>query len=94
MELLEEAIDYTIPEGLTHEQYQRIFLSAPEGFHKFLNRNLNPKMLSESELKDRTGLSREEFEESVQRFTPAKVCSTMLSLQAQVTILLIFFSYF
>ena len=83
-EPLEEEIDYTIPEGLTHEQYQRIFLSAPEGFHTFLNRNLDPKMLSDSELKDRTALSREEFEASVERFTPAKVYSTMLTLEAQV----------
>ena len=83
-EIIEEEVDYTIPEGLTHEQYQRIFLSAPEGFHRFLNRNLDPKMLSDGELKDRTGLSREEFDESVEKFTPGKVYSTMLKLEAQV----------
>lgn len=59
-------------------------MTAPEGFKKFLNRNLEPSLFSDAELYRKTGLRETQFCERVAFFAPAKCNSKLLSLESQV----------
>lgn len=60
-----EGITFLIPDGLSPEQYKQIFLSAPPLFQRYINKNLNPSLFAEKDLRKKTGLTTELFQHRV-----------------------------